>query len=243
MKDAGKITGNRHSWKSPSLGREVTLLSYGTEGVPILAFPGDSGSSDYWEKQGLIDALSFQIENGHNQLFCVDSIDQESFFNAAAEPRARINKHRQYEGFIIDEVLPHIRKKTGDLFLMTTGIHMGGYHALNLMLKYPGQIQKVIAIGGRFQIRPFLGDYFDDNVYFNNPLEYLPNLEEESLLEEIRNADIRLIVTPDDPYLELNYMLSDILRSKSIDHIFDYWIEAGLGRREVWGNILQRHVP
>ncbi len=233
----------RHSWQSPSLGKEMAVMTYGTEGTPLLVFPGDSGTLTDWESYGLLDSLSFQIENGHNQLFCVESVDLESFFNTDVEPRIRISRHRQYEHYIVDEVLPFIRKTAANLFVITAGIHMGGYHALNLLLKYPSQIQKGIAIGGRFQIRPFMGEYFDDNVYYNNPLEYLPNLDEYPLLEEIRNTDIRLIITPDDPYVELNYMLSDVLRSKSIEHIFDYWIETAENSWEIWADILRRHIP
>ena len=237
------MKGSSHSWQSPSLGRKTSLTVYGTEGIPILALPGDSGSASYWPKQGLIEALSYQVKNGHNQIFCVESVDQESFFNTDIDPRSRINRHRQYEGYIIDEVLPFIHKMSNELYVIAAGIHLGGYHAVNLLLKYPGRIQKAIAVGGRFQIRPFMEDYFDDNVYFNNPVEYLPNLDDPELLEEIRSTDIRLVVTPDDPYVDLNYMLSDILRSKSIDHVFDYWMKTGNTQQEIWGDILKRHVP
>lgn len=232
-----------HKWQSPSLGRETSIIVYGSEGTPILAFPGDSGNKSDWENHGLIQSLSYQIENGHNRVFCVNSIDQESFFNTGLEPKLRINRHRQFERYIIEEVIPFIRKKSDNPFVIAAGVHMGGYHALNLLLKYPDQIQKVISIGGRFQIRPFMDDYFDDNVYYNNPLEYLPNLDDHDLLEKIRETDIRLIITPDDPYSELNYMLSDVLRSKSIEHIFDYWIETAENPWEIWGDILQRHTP
>jgi esterase/lipase superfamily enzyme len=233
----------RHSWQSPSLGKEMAVMVYGTEGTPLIAFPGDSGTLIDWESHGLIDALSYQIENGHNQLFCVDSIDQESFFNTDVEPKIRISRHRHYERYLVDEVLPFVRKMTDNSYIMAAGIHMGGYHALNLLLKYPSQIQKVIAIGGRFQIRPFMSDYFDDDVYYNNPLEYLPNLEDRQLLDDIRSTDIRLVVTPDDPYVDINYELSDVLKSRSIDHIFDYWMEAADNPWEIWADILQRHIP
>lgn len=234
---------SNHSWHSPSLGEEMTLSIHGTEGTPILAFPAEGGSRDQWEDKGLLNALSFQLENGHNRVFCVDSIDKAGFLDADTPPRIRINRQRQYECYIADEVLPFIRKTTGDFFVMAAGAHMGGYHAVNLVLKYPARIQKVISIGGCYQIRPFMNDYFDDNVYYSNPLEYLPNLDDPDLLEDIKKNDIRLVVTPDDPYLDLSYMLSDILRSKAIEHIFDYWIETGEDFWERWGDILQRHVP
>jgi esterase/lipase superfamily enzyme len=232
-----------HSWQSPSLGRETTITVYGTEGTPLIAFPDNGGKRSEWEDNGLIRSLSFQLENGHNRIYCVDSIDGESFLNNEVSPRVRINRHRQFESYVIEEVLPFIAKSSEELFVMTAGVGMGGYHAVNLLLKYPGKIQKAISIGGLFQIRPFMDDYFDDSVYYNNPLEYLPNLDDASMLDDIKSTDIRLIVTPDDPNLELNYMLSDILRSKAIEHIFDYWIETGDQPWEIRGDILQRHIP
>ncbi len=219
------------------------MTVYGTEGTPLLVFPDNGGKRTEWEENGLIRALSFQLENGHNQIYCVDSIDQESFFNTTIPPRVRISRHRQFESYIIDEVLPFIMKTANELFVMAAGVGMGGYHAVNLLLKHPAVIQKAISISGKFQIRPFMDDYFDDDVYYNNPLEYLPNLDDENLLDEIQNTDIRLVVTPDDPNLDLNYMLSDILRSKAVEHIFDYWIETGDHPWEIRGDILQRHVP
>jgi esterase/lipase superfamily enzyme len=232
-----------HSWQSPSLGKKATVTVYGTEGTPILVFPDAGRTRTEWEDHGLIKALDFQLKNGHNRIFCVDSIDKKSFLDADAPPRLRISRHRQFENFIVDEVLPYIRKTTNDLFVMAAGVGLGGYHAVNLLLKHPGQIQKAISIGGMFQIRTFMEDYFDDNVYYNNPMEYLPNLDNPALLEEIKSTDIRLVVTPDDPNLELNYMLSDILRSKAVEHIFDYWIETGDHPWEIYGDMLQRHVP
>lgn len=233
----------KHSWNSPSMGKKVSLTVFGTQGTPILAFPTDGGSLSDWEDLGLIDALAYQVQEGHNQIFCIESADNDSFFNTSLEPSKRISRYRLYEQFVTDEVIPFIRKEADNLFVIACGVHMGGYHALNLMLKHPALIQKVIAIGGRFQIRPFMGDYFDDLVYYNNPVEFLPNLDDQIMLEEIRGCDIRLVVTPDDPYLDLNYMLSDILRSKAIDHIFDYWMEPGSHPHDTWAAILQRHVP
>ncbi len=232
-----------HSWQSPSLGRKTTITVYGAEGTPIIAFPDNGGTRTEWEKNGLIDSLAFQLENGHNRVYCIDSYDRESLLNKDVAPRVRINRHRQFEHYIIEEVLPFIAKSSDELFVMTAGVGLGGYHAVNLLLKHPGRIQKAISIGGLFQIRPFMDDYFDDNVYYCNPVEYLPNLDDVRLLDDIKSTDIRLAVTPDDPNLELNYMLSDILRSKAIEHIFDYWIETGDNPWKIRGDILQRHVP
>lgn len=231
------------SWQSPSLGRETTITVYGTEGTPLIAFPDNGARRSEWEDNGLVESLSYQLENGHNRVYCVDSVDGESFFNKEVPPRVRLNRHHQFECYIMEEVLPFIGKSTGEQFMMTAGVGLGGYHAVNLLLKHPGRIKKAISIGGLFQIRPFMDAYFDDSVYYNNPLEYLPNLDDATLLDEIKSTDIRLIATPDDPNLELNYMLSDILRSKAIEHIFDYWIETGYDLWKIRGDILQRHIP
>lgn len=36
----------------------------------------------------------------------------------------------------------------------------------------------MISLSGVFDLRLFIGDYIDENVYFNSPLAYLPNLND-----------------------------------------------------------------
>lgn len=48
--------------------------------------------------------LREKIENGSLQFFCLDGIDSESFYCWWAHPEGRINRHLQYEEYILHEV-------------------------------------------------------------------------------------------------------------------------------------------
>ncbi|MDX1671890.1 MAG: hypothetical protein R3211_06075, partial [Balneolaceae bacterium] len=97
---------NSKSWQSPSLGRDMELLVYGDTGTPVLALPTRGGSCSQWEEEGMIDTLTDQIENGFNQVYCIDSVDDESFFNEKIKPSRRLMRQQQYESYVVDEVVP-----------------------------------------------------------------------------------------------------------------------------------------
>jgi len=92
-----------HKWFSPSLGRDMELLVFGHSGVPALVFPTSQGRFYEFEDRGMVNAVAGELEHGHLQLFCVDSIDSESWYNRAVPPRWRIARHMQYEQYLMHE--------------------------------------------------------------------------------------------------------------------------------------------
>ena len=229
-------------WRSPSLGIDMELLVFGSSGTPVLAFPTGEGRFYEWENEGLIDALSLQLENGYNQLFCVDTVDEESFFNADVNPYTRLMRHEQYEAYILEEVLPYIRSFNNRNFLITAGIGFGGYHASNLALKHPRKFQKLISINASYNIKPFMDDFYDKNVYFNNPVDYLSNLNDPDIIRVINQTDIRLITEPSsETHGEVKH-LSTILNERFIDHQLDIWDETKVEEPGQWGDILLKHI-
>ena len=59
----------------------------------------------------MVAAVAGKIDAGQLQLFTVDSVDTESWYNRAASPRNRVARHLQYEEYLIHEVVPLIRQK------------------------------------------------------------------------------------------------------------------------------------
>ena len=56
--------------------------------------------------------------------------------------------------------------------MWTMGASLGGYHAANTLLKHPDVVKRCFALSGVYDMKRFmLGDY-DDNFYFNNPVDY-----------------------------------------------------------------------
>ncbi|MEZ4699885.1 MAG: alpha/beta hydrolase-fold protein [Rhodothermales bacterium] len=208
-------------WHSPALGRDMDLLVLGHAGTPALVFPSSLGRFYEWEDFGMAGALSRQLEEGHNRLICVDSVDAESLYNRGVDPYTRIKRHQQYERYIIDEVVPYIRHISGQSFLIAAGASFGGYHAANMVFKHPWAFGKLIALSGAFDIRSQLDGFYNDDVYFSNPIDYLPNLTDHGTLEAIRRNHIILSTAEYDPCKAANDTLSGILHAKSIGHTLD----------------------
>ena len=47
-------------------------------------------------------------------------------------------------------------------------------------------------MSGAFDLKGmgFLSGYYDDDVYFNQPLDFLPNLNEPCMLDQMRQTDV-----------------------------------------------------
>ena len=100
-----------HKWYSSRLGRDMELLVFGHAGLPVMVFPTSGGRFYEFEDRHMIGALSGRIDGGHLQVYCVDSVDMESWYNRNVPPRWRIARHMQYEDYLFSEVVPLIRLK------------------------------------------------------------------------------------------------------------------------------------
>ncbi|RYE14448.1 MAG: esterase, partial [Sphingobacteriales bacterium] len=174
--------------------------------------------------------LAGRINNGELQLFCVDSVDEESFYNLWASPETRINRHLQYEQYIICEVMPLIRTRKPDNDIEVAGCSLGAYHAANIALKYPNLFNKLVCMSGRFDLtRPvkYFKDLFDGyhntNIYLNMPRQYMINMPDGWLLDQIRRLDIIIAIGEADPFADDNYQFSELLGWKGMKHQFYTW--------------------
>jgi esterase/lipase superfamily enzyme len=78
---------------------------------------------------------------------------------------------------------------------MTTGASLGAYLAANEYFKHPDLFRGTIPMSGSYDIRSFLDGYYDDNVYFNNPVDYLSNLNDDHYLPMSAEAIAIYIMT------------------------------------------------
>ncbi len=219
-----------HCWDSPHLRREMQTLVFGHAGMRVLVFPTRVGRFYDYENWGLVGALRHPIESGHLQLYCVDSVDADSFYCDWCRPADRIVSHERYESYLLEEVLPFSEKLNPGSALAAHGCSFGAYHAVNLAFRYPQHFAKVVALSGRYDLtkpvgsyRDLFDGYYDERIYFHNPSHYLPNLTDAALLTELRRLDITLTIGREDAFLENNVQFSHALREKGIDHAFHIW--------------------
>lgn len=230
------------TWRSPSLGRSMTIRIYGDSGTPVIGLPTRGKDAGQWERRGAINAISHQLEQGYNQLYCLETVDGESFLADEVLPAKRLMRYRQYEAYVIEEVVPYIRQRNNVDYLMVAGMDLGGYHAVNLALKHPLEFDKAIGISGLYDIKSFFGDFYSEDLYFNNPIDYVPNLNKQPLLNKIRSVDFRLVTYKEDPRRQYAEKLARIFRTKFIDHKLDVWNLPAAGEWDTWSKMIRTHI-
>ena len=162
------------------------------------------------------------FRSGGLQLYCVDSVDSESWYNKRADPYWRVQRHLQYERYVINDVLPLMRRKNSSPRLIATGCSFGGYHALNFAFRHPDKVTGCVTMGAAFDIRRFLNGWSSDDVYFNNPPDYLSNCTDGWRFNHIQT----ILATGEwDICLGDNQRMAEILRSRSIRHELYVWGE------------------
>jgi len=212
-----------HRWYSPSLGRDMDLLVFGHAGARLLIFPTSMGRFYEWEDRGMTGVLGEHLERGWIQAYCVDSIDSESWYARWKRPADRAWRQVQYDNYLLHEVLPLSRQLNPNPFMITTGASFGAYHAINFAFRYPQLVGRTIGLSGIYDIRQWTDGYHDDNVYYNNPVSYIPNEHDWGRMAALQNMDIILVAGADDPLRSSTDELSAVLWRKGIGNALRIW--------------------
>jgi esterase/lipase superfamily enzyme len=210
-------------WFSPSLGRDMELLIFGHAGARALVFPTSMGRFYEWEDRGMVHALAEHLERGWLQLYCVDSVDAESWYAETVHPHWRARRHEQYENYLLHEVLPLTVHRNSNMFLITTGTSWGAYHAAAFAYRHPNLVGRMLGMSGVYDVRRMTGGYSDEAIYFFNPADFLRNEHDPARLEAIRRIDTIIVVGRDDPNYWQNEQFSHTLWQKGIPHALRVW--------------------
>ena len=222
-----------HKWHSSRLGREMELLVFGHAGLPVLVFPTSGGRFFEYEDRGMVGALAPKIDRGELQCICIDSVDQESWYNKGASPAGRLHRQNAFDAYLALELAPFVRNRTSWGQMGTTGCSFGGYHAINFALRHPDIVTYAVSMSGAFDIpRRFLDGFYNQDAYLHSPLDYLPRLEDPWFLERIRHSYYVLVVGDGDALFDQNVKLAHALGVKGIPHILDVW--QGFGHDWPW---------
>lgn len=171
---------------SDSWGRPMEMLVYGTKGKPMMVFPSQEGRFFDYENFGMIETLAPFIEQEKIQVYCVDSLDHESWFSQA-EPADRARRANDYDHAIKNDVVPHIladgHEKAG---IMAHGCSFGAFHTANFYLKHPDVFDSAIALSGCYDIGFTLDGFSNEDVYFNNPVMYSGKLNNPKTVKQLQ---------------------------------------------------------
>lgn len=192
------MQGTYYKEWSRFLDREMEFKVYGTAGTPVLAFPCRGGRFYDWENNAMPDAAARLLTTGKLQLFCADSIDNESLLAQDITPRRRAEMQEKYFNYIVQELAPRIQalnrpassagtaraasdpaetaapaQAAAPASIWCVGADFGAYQAVNLRLRRPALFAGAIALSGSYDAAAWFGAPSGDLALRNSPLAYL----------------------------------------------------------------------
>jgi esterase/lipase superfamily enzyme len=237
-----------HELHSPAIGAAGSVVSYGHYGRAVLAFPAERGRAWDWQDQGMIDAVGGLLEAGRIKLYCVDSFDSTSWSNQSVPLEERARQHGRYESWILDQVVPFIQHETGGEIL-TVGISLGAFHAVNFALKRADLFPLAIGLSGNYDPAAWNGwGERGEQTYFNNPVDYVEHLGGDHL-DWLRSRLSVLLVCGQGMWedstgaLESSKRLAGLLGAKGIRHELDLWGHDVAHDWPSWRAQIAHHLP
>jgi esterase/lipase superfamily enzyme len=214
------------SWHSPALNKEMPVAVYGHYGFALLMIPTAAADFLEYERFQLLETMRPWIEAGKLKVYSINSINTESWMHPDMDGAHKAIRHNQFNSYVYDEVIPFIRSNASpETPIYTSGASFGALHSMNLFLKRPDLVNGVLALSGVYELTEYTKGYWDEQVYFNSPMHYMPNLADHGLLEQIRNSPHIHILTGsgafEDPTSSGRF--AKILYDKGIGYNLDVW--------------------
>ncbi len=211
------MTEKYHRWYSNNLNMDLEMLVFGDRGYPVILFPTTKGRYYQNKDFGLIDSVKWFIDQGLVKIYCPDTIDGRSWYDKGIHPADRARNYAWYDKMLVEELAPWAMHETGVSKVAVAGCSFGGYHAANFAFKHPEKVGHLFTMGGAFDIKMFTEGYYDNNVFYNNPVDFLPGDGQAELWQ----MNIILGTSEHDICKGYNIQLSDILKQKHINHWLD----------------------
>lgn len=215
------------NWHSRHLDRNMNIRIYGSaDGTPILVFPTQDAMSDNFENFGMIDALANDL--GRMQLFCVDTVDTETWSNTWGDKSWRAWRQEAYYTYIISEVLPFISMENSSSRMpLAAGCSLGAMHAAIVFFRRPDLFGGVLALSGVYDAKFFTDGWMDGMLYENSPLDFLSNMPADHPYIELYNQR-RIVLCVgqgawEDEGRRTTALMGDVLYRKGIHAWVDFW--------------------
>jgi esterase/lipase superfamily enzyme len=215
---------------SPAIGAAATVAVYGHWGRPVLVFPSEQGSAADFANNGMVAAVEPLIDAGRVKLYCVDSYDAQSWAARERPIEDRARAHGGYRSWIVDQVAPFVAEDSGGAGdIITAGCSMGAFHALNFALQRADLFPLALCFSGNYDPAAWnaWGERGEET-YFNNPLDYVPNLGGDHL-DWLRSRVSVLLVCGQGQWedttgsLDSTRRVAGLLAEKEIRHELDLW--------------------
>ena len=212
---------------SSALGRDMHVNVYGKKGLPVIAFPTLAAAPESLEEAGVIDELADYLDSGTIQLFCTQTVDDESWA-AEGDPADRAQRQEQFYHYVADELVPLVHKVTRRKARpLALGFDMGATHAAIALLRRPDLFQGCMSLSGSYDARRYFGEWMDATLYDNAPCAFLPHMAPDHPYVAVYNQRQLLFCTGQDASeadsLRTTREIDGELRRLGVEAWCDYW--------------------
>lgn len=217
-----------HIQHSRILGRDLPFAVLGHTGMPVMVFPTQNGRCTDFHDFRMPETIVDHINAGRVQLFCVDSIDRETWFDKNGDKSHRSWLQEMWFRYCTEEFMPLMLQINGTHRApITMGCSMGATHALNTFLRRPDLFNGVIALSGAYDARYFFGDYMDSNLYNNSIVDYMAGIAPDHAYIPMFNTRSIYICTGqgawEEEMIRTTKMVRKIFEEKGIRACIDFW--------------------
>lgn len=235
----------------PGTDQALGILRYGHWGRPVLVFPSEAGHAQDIANYGMLDGIAGLIEDGRTSIFCVDTMDGWTWAAGEHPIEERARRHAVYHSWLEERAVPWIFEHLGgEAELITTGVSLGAYHAVQFAFRRADLAPLAIGLSGNYDVTTFRtwGEPGHET-YFANPVAYVRNLHGEHLAWLRQRLSI-LLVCGQGPFeeqptrsLSQTRAFADVLREKGIRYEFDLWGYDSAHDWPWWRLQLAHHLP
>lgn len=230
--------------------RCLSVVQYGYYGRPVLAFPSEGGRAWDFERHGMLDGIADLVHDGRVKLYCVDSLDADTWSDEALPIEERALRHEVYTRWLTHTLVPYIHSDTSQgAELISVGCSLGAYHAVHFAMQRADLAPLAIGLSGNYDVTSW-GSWGErgDATYFANPNDYVPNLHGEHLDWLRQRLSIVVVAGQGDresdptEALPSTVKLARLLQEKGIRCELDLWGFDVSHDWEWWQRQLAHHL-
>lgn len=231
-------------WHSSRLGRQVSVVRWGTFGTPVLLFPTAGGDAEEIERFHVIDALGDLLAAGRIKVYSIDSVAGRTWIEGEGSDAYRARVQSQFHDFIRHEVVPAIRTdcQSRDIGVIAAGASIGAFNAVSVLCRYPDAFTHAVGLSGTYDLTRFLDGPATSDFYFSSPLHFLPRLE-GPLLDTLRHRSVILASGQGRAEnIDESWRMAEMLGSRGIPNRVDAWGEEWHHDWPTWRRMFPQYL-
>ena len=238
------VADQRERWYSSRLEQDITVVRWGTFGLPVLVLPSAGGDAEEIERNGLVDACGPLLADGRVKLYSADSVAGQAMVMKTGPVEYRMWLLNQFHECVRWEVVPAIHADLGHyaIDVIATGASIGAFNAVAVLCRYPDAFSAAIGMSGTYRIERFYDEAWSQDLYLAAPLQFLPGLEGPQL-DRLRQRRV-ILASGEGEWEDIgsSWQMAEALGAKGIPNRVDNWGPQWSHQWHTWRRMLPQYL-